>query len=315
MKSLLIKENDVIGVVAPSSPIMGTKLEESYKKGLQEITNMGFRYKEGETIYLKSGHLAGSDIERAEDINNMFLDKNVKTVICAAGGAGADRILKKLNYAAMKNNPKFFMGISDPTFLTSALFQISKIPAIYGPDVCFGLGGLKNGDEKKWEFSMFKQILTSKRPLGRIKHLTEWNKLKKGRGKGRLIGGHLGLYSRMKGTKYFADFKLKPKIFFWEATGKYSDIDRDLQSLIHYGFFDNVKGMIIGKFNLMDKEPHYPDMPPIEEIILEKLKDYDFPIISGADFGHCTPNMPIPYGKLSTVDGDTGNFEILESFS
>jgi len=313
MKSILLKKNDIIGIVAPSSPVIGNSLEKSYKKGLEEILKMGFKYKEGKTIYLKKGHLAGSDQERADDINNMFLDQNVRAIICAAGGTGAERILDRLDYKMIKKNPKPFMGISDPTSLISALFQLSKTPVIYGPDVCFGFGGSKNKNKEKWEFSMIKQVLTSKKSIGKIKHLTDWNKVKAGNGKGYLIGGHLGSYSRLKGTKYFADIKNKPKIFFWEATGKYSNIDRDLHSLIHYGFFNNVKGMVIGKFNLMDKEPNYLDMPPIKEIILEKFKNYNFPIISGADFGHCTPNIPIPYGKLSSINGNKGEFKILES--
>lgn len=315
MKSLLLKKNDTIGIVASSSPVMGTKFEAAYRRGLQEINKMGFKYKEGKTIYLKDGHLAGTDTERAKDINNMFSDKDVKAIICAIGGTGADRILNKLDYKIIKKNPKFFMGISDPTFLTSALFQLSGTPTIYGPDVCFGLGDTNNEEEKIWAFSMLKQILTSNVPLGKIKNITNWNRLKGGFGKGYLTGGHLGLYVRMKGTKYFADFKSKPKIFFWESTGKYSNMDRDLQSLINYGFFNNVKGMVVGKLNLIDKESEYSDAPTIEQIILEKFKDYNFPIIFGADFGHCTPNIPIPYGKLASINGDTGDFEILESFS
>jgi len=313
MKSLLLKENDVIGVIAPSCPVIGTDMEENYKIGLDEIVKMGFRYKEGKTIHLKKWHLSGSDQERANDVMTMFEDKEVKAIICAIGGTGADRILNKLDYKIIKKNPKPFMGISDPTMLTSALFQLSKIPAIYGPDVCFGFGGKKTKEQKLWEHSMIKQILTSKKPLGEIKHLTKWNKLKGGFGKGYLIGGHLGLYNRLKGTKYFADIKNKPKIFFWETTGKYSNIDRDLENLIQSGFFNNVKGMIIGKFHLANKDAEYPDMPNIEEIIAEKFKKYEFPIISSADFGHCTPNIPIPYGKLASIDGDKMEFQILES--
>lgn len=309
----LLKENDIIGIVAPSCPVIGTDLEINYKRGLEEIEKMGFRYKEGRTTYLKKWHLAGSDEERAEDINRMFADKNIKAIMCAVGGTGANRILDKLDYKMIKKNPKPFMGISDPTVLTSALFQLSNTPTIYGPDVCFGLGGEKNNKQKDWEFSMIKQILTSTVPLGKIKRLTKWEKIKSGYGKGYLVGGHLGLYSRLKGTKYFADIKNKPKIFFWETTGKFSNVDNDLQNLIQYGFFKNVKGMVIGKFNLMDKENEYTSMPPVEKIIFEIFKKYKFPIISKADFGHCTPNIPIPYGKLASINGDKKEFRILES--
>lgn len=311
MKFSILKENDTIGIVAPSSPFIGTELEKNYRKGLDEIKKMGFRYKEGKTTHLKKWHLAGNDEERAKDINNMFSDKNIKAIICAVGGTGADRILDKLDYKSIKKNPKPFMGISDPTALISSLFQLSNIPTIYGPDVCFGFGGTKSEEQKTWEHSMLKQILTSQEPLGEIKHLTNWNKIKGGMGDGYLVGGHLGLYNRLKGTKYFADIKNKLKIFFWETTGKFSDVDRDLQNLIQYGFFKNVKGMVIGKFNLMEKESNYPDMPPIEKIISENFKKFDFPIISEVDFGHCTPNIPFPLGRMAKIDGDNIKLEIL----
>ncbi len=313
MKLTPLKKNDIIGIVAPSSPVIGTNYEKNYKKGLEEIKKMGFQYKEGRTINLKKWHFAGSDEKRAKDIMGMFLDKNVKAIICAVGGTGADRILSKLDYNLIRKNPKPFMGISDPTVLTSALFQISKTPTIYGPDVCFGFGGEKSDIQKKWEFSMIKQTLTSKKPLGKIKPLTEWKKIKGGIGKGCLVGGHLGLYTRLKGTKYFADIIKSPKIFFWEATGKYSDLDSDLNNLKDYGFFKNVKGMITGKFNLMEKEDEYIDMPSVEELIKENFKDFDFPIISNVDFGHCTPNIPFPYGKLASIDGNKGTVHISES--
>ncbi len=313
MKSLILKEGDTIGIIAPSCPVIGTDLEENCKRGLEEITKMGFNYKEGKTIHLKKWHFAGSDRERARDINDMFKDKNIKAIVCAVGGTGADRILGLLDYGMIKKNPKPFMGISDPTMLISALFQLSNVPAIYGPDVCFGFGGEKSEEQRTWEHSMIKQILTSQKPLGKISHLTKWNKIKGGVGKGYLVGGHLGLYNRLKGTKYFADIINKPKIFFWETTGKYSNIDRDLENLIQYGFFKNVEGMVIGKFSLMEKETEYADMPAIEKIISEKFKQYKFPIISNADFGHCTPNIPIPYGKLSSINGNKLEFQIIES--
>ncbi|MFA4872184.1 MAG: LD-carboxypeptidase [Patescibacteria group bacterium] len=274
---------------------------------------MGFQVKEGKTVRLKKWHLAGSDDDRAKDIMDMFLDKNIKAIICAVGGTGADRILDKLNYTLIKKNSKPFLGISDPTVLISALFQLSKIPTIYGPDVCFGFGAKKSDSQKKWELSMIKQILTSTVPLGRIKHMTSWKKIKGGIGRGYLVGGHLGLYARLKGTKYFADIIKKPKIFFWEATGKYSDVDSDLQTLKYYGFFNNIAGMIIGKFNLMEKEAEYKGMPKVDLLIAEKFKEFDFPIICYADFGHCTPNIPLPYGKSAIVDGDKIDFSITES--
>lgn len=94
MKPTPLKPGDIIGIVAPSSPVMNTSYEKNYKRGISEIKRLSFKIKEGKTIYLKKWHLAGSDRERANDMMSMFLDKRVKAVICAVGGTGADRLLR-----------------------------------------------------------------------------------------------------------------------------------------------------------------------------------------------------------------------------
>jgi len=313
MKSTALKENDIIGIVAPSSPFIGTDLEKNYRRGLDEIKKMGFRYKEGKTIKLKKWHFAGSDEERANDIMRMFLDNEIRAIICAIGGAGANRILNLLDYKIIKNNPKPFMGISDPTVLISSLFQLSKTSTIYGPDVCFGFGGGKSKIKKDWELGMIKKILTTNAGLGKIKPLTEWKTIKKGNGKGLLLGGHLNSFKGLLGTKYFADIKHKQKILFWETTGSYLSMDEDLTNLRNSGFFKNVSGMIIGKFNIMDNDNENKETGKhVYDLILDLFKDYGFPILVDLDFGHLTPNIPLPYGKMAEVDGDNTSLEIIE---
>lgn len=313
MKSQLLKENDLIGIVAPSCPVMGTDLEENYKRGLDEIVKMGFRYKEGKTIHLKKWHFSGSDIERADDIMNMFENKEVKAIICAVGGTGANRILDKLDYEIIRQNPKPFMGISDPTVLTSALFQLSNTPTVYGPDVCFGFGGNKSKKEKDWELILIKKILTNHDGLGKISPLTNWKSIKRGVGKGLLVGGHLNSYKGLLGTRYFADIKDKQKILFWETTGSYMQMDEDLTNLRNSDFFKNVSGMIIGKFNLMDNDSENNEIKKhLYDLILDLFIDYNFPILAELDFGHLTPNIPLPYGKIAKVDGTNTSLEITE---
>ncbi len=314
MKPLILKENDTIGIVAPSSPFIGNiELEKNYKRGLEEICKMGFRYKEGKTVRLKKWHFSGSDKERADDLMRMFKDKEIKAIICAIGGAGANRILNLLDYGIIKNNPKPFMGISDPTVLTSALFQLSKIPTIYGPDICFGFGGGKSKIKKDWELMMIKKILTTNDGLGQITPLTKWKTIKKGIGRGLLLGGHLNSYKGLLGTRYFADIKNKQKILFWETTGSYLLMDEDLTNLRNSGFFKNVSGMIIGKFSIMDNDAENKEVKKhLYDLILDLFKDYDFPILTDLDFGHLTPNIPLPYGKMAEVDGNNTFLKILE---
>lgn len=313
MKITPLKIGDTIGIVATSSPVMNTHFEKSYKRGINEIKKLGLKIKEGKTIYLKKWHFAGNDKERAKDIMSMFLNKEIKAIICAVGGSGANRILNLLDYKIIKKHPKPFMGISDPAVLISALFQLSNIPTVYGPDVCFGFGEKKTKVKKDWEIGMIKNILTSNDCLGKIKPLTHWKTIKNGHGKGYLIGGHLNSYKGLLGTPYFADIKNKPKIFFWETTGSYLSMDEDLVNLRNSGFFKNVTGMLIGKFNLMNNDKESNEAKKnVYNLILDTFKDYNFPILADMDFGHSTPNIPLPLGKLAEMNGNDRSLSILE---
>ena len=115
-----LKFGDTIGVIAPASPTTKEKVEKSYNK----LVDMGFKVNMGKSCYEKHGYLAGSDTVRAEDINQMFKDKEVDGILCLRGGYGTPRILDLLDYESIRNNPKVFIGYSDITALHIAINKI-----------------------------------------------------------------------------------------------------------------------------------------------------------------------------------------------
>ena len=127
-KGKALKFGDTIGLIAPSSPTT----KENVEKAKDTLIEMGFKVKVGKSPYERYGYLSGSDEIRANDINEMFKDKEVDGVLCIRGGYGAPRILDLLDYESIKNNPKIFVGYSDITALHIAFTQKSNLVTFHG---------------------------------------------------------------------------------------------------------------------------------------------------------------------------------------
>ena len=120
-----LEQGDVIGLVAPSSPVDSDRIDEC----IVLLQNMGYRVKEGASCRKTyHGYLAGRDEERAKDINDMFADKDVKAIFCLRGGNGSVRIMDLLDYEMIKQNPKIFVGYSDITNLLMAFNTLCGTP-------------------------------------------------------------------------------------------------------------------------------------------------------------------------------------------
>ncbi|NWG27211.1 MAG: LD-carboxypeptidase, partial [Ignavibacteriaceae bacterium] len=115
-----LNKGDLIGIISPaSSPDDLSQIE----KGINYIESLGYRTLPGKNIGKTRGYLAGTDSERVDDIHQMFADKKVKAVFCLRGGYGAFRLLDKIDYKLIRNNPKIFVGFSEITSLQMAFLK------------------------------------------------------------------------------------------------------------------------------------------------------------------------------------------------
>ena len=119
MKPQRLEKGDAIGIIAPASP----PNQENLKRSLAFLDELGVKVKMGEHVTDQYGYLAGNDEDRLADLHKMFLDKEVKAIICAGGGYGTGRIASQINYSLIKENPTIFWGYSDITFLHPAIRQ------------------------------------------------------------------------------------------------------------------------------------------------------------------------------------------------
>jgi muramoyltetrapeptide carboxypeptidase len=316
LKPPKLNDGDTVGVIAPSHPV--PPFQKMYDRGIANLKAFGFRVKEGKTVKLvHMGYMAGTDSQRAEDINDMFADGEVKAIICAMGGQVAIRTLRHLDYDLIKANPKIFSGMSDITTFHAAFLAKTGLTGLHQTDVVFGFGADMKSEEAKYEMDLFFKITKNSKPLGSLPKFTEWEVWREGKAEAELFGGNIPSLQTLLSTSYFPRISERI-IFFWECTAKPLDkIDQDMTQFREIGVFDETVGMVIGK--IRGEDPAQPgrvkDMTSeVKKVILEITDEYDFPILASVDFGHYTPNIPLPLGLKASMNTEEVNLSIDESY-
>lgn len=305
IKPRALKLGDTIGIIAPASPTTEERVQKVYDK----ICEMGFKVKMGNSPYEKYGYLSGTDATRAEDINEMFKDKEVNGIICIRGGYGTPRLLDLLDYEAISNNPKIFVGYSDITALHIALTQIAGLVTYHGPMAASDM--IENFSDFSRD-SLFNTILNTE-PISKISNPQgeEIITINGGIAEGTIIGGNLSLIVDTIGTPYEID--LKGKILFIEEIGEEPyNIDRMLNQLRLSGKLKEANGIILGDFNNCESEKHNENLT-LEQVINDQIKPIGKPTIYNLQAGHCNPMVTLPFGVRVRLDADKKELLILES--
>ncbi len=298
----MLKKGDTIGFICPSSR---NKQQERMKKIEDIFSSFGYNVQFGKTCYLQHGYLAGNDEERINDIHQMFLDPNIKAIICYKGGCGASRIVDKIDYEMIKKHPKLFMGFSDITVLLNNLYKYSYLPTVHGQV------GIFISSPKCDEFSLneFKTLLTTN-TLNRVlkNPYNDAKTLCGGIVEGEMSGGNLCLISDLIGTPYEIDFKDKI-VFIEEVDEQPYNIDRMFAQLRLGGYLDEAKGFIFGHFTNCHKDD---DEPEVDELIQEYFQNLNKPVIYHFASGHQFPFINLPIGLKVRLDANKQEITILE---
>jgi len=312
LKPPKLDARDTVGVIAPSHPI--SPFQKEYRLGVKNLKKLGFHVKEGKTVRLQHGYMAGSDIERAEDINSMFADKEVKAIVCAMGGAVAIRTLRHLDFNLIRANPKVFSGMSDITTFHLAFLAKAGITSLHQSDVIFGFGVDMKSKEGKYETELFLKITRNAKPFGLLPALTRWEVWREGKAHGRLFGGNLPTLESLLATPYFPKLDENIIFFFETMTRPLEVIDNMLVHFREIGLFDKTKGMLIGKIRGEEANIVKDMTSEVKEVVLDVTNEFDFPIIASMDFGHYTPNLPLPMWLKASLDTEGVRVCIEESY-
>ena len=281
-----LKAGDTVAIVAPSGVLNHRTKEIEQAKSLLE--SWGLHPIIGNSVFNQFNHFAGTDEERREDFQNALDSPEISAIWCARGGYGTVRVLDKLDYTQFKKHPKWIIGYSDITALHNQM-DIEGVESIHAM-MCTSLQD--DLDSIKETISTFKDAIFGK-PLAYTLEGSEYNKT--GTSSGQLVGGNLTILHTMLGSK--TSINTSGKILFIEEIGEYEyHIDRMLQSLKRAGYFDNCRGVIVGDITKVRRNTT-PWGVPVQQLVLDALAEYNFPIAFNMPAGHEKDNRAMILGR------------------
>ncbi len=288
-----LKVGDTIGVLAPSGPIIGQKIEE-LEEAKKIIEKLGFKVKYSKNLFSNTNGYSSTAKEKAEDINEMFVDKDVNMIWCAKGGNNSNSTFEYLDYNLIKENPKIICGYSDITSLTNMITEKTGL-------VTFSATNFKTIATDETDYSLkevLKRFVDGNLELGQKddKDIT----IQEGTATGDLIGGNLFLTKGMSSGKYKLDFT--DKILFLEELSLETEpamASNFLYYMKQNEVFDKIKGLWIGNYE-------HESGISLEKIISDVLElpneKYKFPIIKSNYFGHTERKTVIPIGTKAQIN-------------
>ena len=283
-----LKSGDTVAVVASAAAIERVHLE----RGVNVLASMGFRVKVSERVLARSGILAGDDRERAIELQAYFADPEVKAIFSARGGYGCGRLLPLLDFKAMANAPKIFVGFSDATFLLNALVDFAGMVSFHGPMVAMDFArGLSPRSLEHLQGLLSGKIDSFELEARETMH--------PGNAQGEVIGGCLSVVVAMIGTPFEPRFD--GRILFLEDTGeKAYRIDRMLVQLRQSGALGRVAGIVFGAIRAIDGNEQETQL--IARFAAEQTAGLGCPVLYGVEAGHGTENFTIPFGVSARIE-------------
>ena len=296
-----LKSGDRIRIVSPAGKVSAEKVIP----GIELLRNEGFEVLIGEHVFGESFQFAGTDLQRAADFQEALNDPETKAIICARGGYGSIRMMEYLDFSNLLQKPKWLIGFSDVTVLHSVFTKLG-IASVHGAMPGFYLHEGRASD------SFLRLIETLKgNPLNYHFETSPLNR--NGQAKAELVGGNLSLLYSLNGTPY--DLQTEGKILFIEDLSEYLyHLDRMMMSFRLSGKLENLAGIVAGSFTEM-KDNEKPFGKSVEEIILDAVRDYNFPVCFNFPAGHIDNNMPLVLGAecLFSVAGSGCTLKMVEN--
>lgn len=283
-----LQPGDRIRIVAPAGKVQKDKV----LPGIELLQDEGYEVLPGKHVFDRNFQYAGTDKQRAADLQEALNDPDTKAIVCARGGYGTIRIIEKLDFTSLLRNPKWLVGFSDVTVLHAVLNKMG-MASIHGAMPSFFL---ENKKPSKSFFSLMELLSSGKSKI----ELTADTLNRPGTCSGELIGGNLSLIYGLQGTPW--QLNTKGKILFIEDLSEYLyHLDRMMQNLRLSGMLKDLAGLVVGGFTDM-KDNDSPFGKTANEIILEAVQDYHFPVCFNFPSGHIPKNLSLMFGSEYQLD-------------
>lgn len=284
-----LKQGDLIAITCPS----GFITQEEIQPAVLKLQEWGFQVRIGKTIGIRDFTFAGTDDQRAEDLQQMLDDSEIDAILFGRGGYGAVRMIDKVDFTTFKKHPKWIIGFSDATVFHSHINRNFGIATIHSK-MCNSFPA----DWSKAEPSQIETIDSIRKCLigEKMQYNTAANeKNRNGMGEGILIGGNLSILQNLAATR--SDIQTKNKILFVEDTGEYLySIDRMFWNLKRSGKLDKLSGLIIGGFKVKPDDAGEEFGRTVYDIVTEVAKEFSYPICFDFPVGHQKNNYALKCG-------------------
>jgi len=315
-----LKKGDKIGIFTPSSPSTVTA-HQRFQRAKSFIEEKGFVIVEGELTGQSDVYRSGSPKARAEELNKLLRNPDIKMIMSTIGGTNSNSMLPYIDYEAFKDNPKLVVGYSDATAVLLALYAKTGNTTYYGPALIPSFGEfepLVNDtyryfeqyfmEENKLPYEVPMPPFWSDEPVNwlektteKILYRNEWITGQSGVAEGRLIGGNVNAMYGFIGSPYFPTINHGDILLIEDCMKNASVVEKNFAMLKLHGVFEKVGGIILGKHELYDdlgtgKRPL--------DLLIEQLDGLDIPILAEFDTCHTHPMHPLAIGKKVKLDAD-----------
>lgn len=291
-----LRSGDLIGVLAPASPVAAHKLPD-----VQALyARWGFRVRLYPSCHAETGYLAGSDALRLADLHAALADTEVAAIHCLRGGYGSMRLLDAIDTALLRRCPKLLIGYSDITAL-HALWALHGLPSLHAPMPASDLIQSGREDDEAALLRVLRQGLKAGDVLAPA--LQDGALRVAGQAQGRLIGGNLSLVAALLGTPWAWDMR-GAILFLEDINEELFRVDRLLTQLRLAGALDALAGVVLGSFT----EATYP-----QALLQDMLGSLNKPVLGGWPTGHGTPNQALPMGARVALDATAGTLTLQQT--
>lgn len=318
-----IKKGDIIGVPAPSNGANDELKVKRFKNALKNLENLGYNIKLSKNINNSVNARSANELIRANEINEMFKDKDIDFILCATGGEFLVEILPYIDFELIKNHPKFIAGFSDPTGLLYSITTKCDIATIYGKNFSsFGAETYHQSEKDFLEIIKGNLIIESsydKYEEERLESITGYESYnlnanteiktincEKVNAKGRIIGGCFDLITEIAGTKYDGINEFNEKYqsdgiiwYFDNCEESLENVIRHLWKLNELGYFKYAKAIIFGRFGVVTSNLGLTIKEALNQSVITKL---NIPIIYDANISHKGPCLNIINGSIATIN-------------
>lgn len=305
-----LQPGDTVALINPSAAVYE---RQPYEVAHETLKALGFKVREAPNLRARRGQFAGTDAQRAADVNAMFADPQVHGILALTGGSGGNRILPLLDYDLIGRHPKFLGGFSDITALINAVHARTGLVTFHAP---VGVSEWNEFSVQHFRAAvMTAEAAWLRNPKSNEDALAPKSNrtftIRGGKAQGPLVGGNLAVLTSMAGSPYWPSFD--GAILCLEDINEYIyRVDRMLSTLKIAGVLDRLAGVVLGGFTKCEPGEGYGTLT-LDEVFDDYFKPLNIPVFGGASFGHIRMKFTLPIGLPVEIDADAGTLRFLRS--